>query len=690
MPYVLENFRTRWRLYIDSDIYIKIKNRTSVGAVNKRQSLHSLLITIIYIMVSLKKSFAGLMIAAFVFAGSATPAKAQTVAELQALVNQLMAQISAMSGSNTNTCTGAYVHTVTLKQGSTGSQVAAMQGVIGAIADGNFGPQTKAKVATFQSQNGLTADGVVGAMTGAKLATAAAANCGNNDNDGGSNNSGDLDGDFGTINDVNELSQYSSEEVGEGEEDVIVLGFEIEASNDGDVEIDSVRVSFDPAGNLGSDNLDDYASEVTVWFGDEKVASSDVEDFSQNSSDIYTKTMALDSGVVVRADDTEKFYVAVSASNTFDSSDISGDSWTVDVENVRFVDGSGVVTTETGYDLDGMDVPVDFVSFSTSADTELKISTDSDSPEADVVMVDDSSSTDDVVLLKGKLKLEGTSDVVLDEMPVSFSPVGADINVIAESLKLVIDGEEYTESVPSIADAATGTVTFDNLDLDISAGDTVEFTVMADITDLDGTIFAEGDSLEANVTSTNRDYMDVENEEGDQLSDSSEKTGTATGEAQEFRTEGVMVTLVSTSSAVTAGQSANDDLGEFTIKFKVKAMGDAIYVSSAAAASLTTAGNGTVVGVERSGTATIGGVNVTVVNTTDDDQTANGNYLIEDGEEETFEMTATVQLPTAGAAGQFRALIRAIDWATTDSAVISGTGYTSNLDSFKTSYKALN
>lgn len=639
-------------------------------------------------MISIKKSFAGLMIAAFVFAG-ATPAKAQTAAELQALVNQLLAQIANMSG---NSCSGSYTHTVTLRQGMKGTQVAAMQAVVGATADGNFGPMTKSKVMAFQSQKGLTADGVVGPMTGAALASASA-NCGNNNNNnnGGSNNSGDLDGDFGTINDVNELSQYSNEEVGEGEEDVIVLGFEVEASNDGDVEIDSIRVSFDPSQSTGSDNMDDYISEVTVWFGDEKVASADVDDFSQSSDDSYTKTMALDNGVIVRSDDTEKFYVAVTAANTFDSSDISGtnDDWKVDVENIRFVDGSGVVTTETGYDLDGMDVSIDFVSFSTAADTELRISTDSDTPESDIVMVDDSSSTDDVVLLKGKLKLEGNSDVVLDEMPVSFSPVGANINVIAESLKLVIGGEEYTESVPSIADAATGTVTFDNLDLDIEAGDTVEFTVMADITDMDGTTFAEGDSLEANVTSDNRDLMDVENSEGDQLSDSSEKSGTATGEAQIFRTEGIMLTLVSTSADVTASQSANDDLGEFTIKFKVKAVGDAVYISSLAAASLNTANTGASAGVERSGTATVGGVSATIVNTTDDDLTAVGNYLIEDGEEETFEMTVTAQLPTAGLAGQYRALLRGLDWDTDDDATPDQT-YTSNLDAFKTSYKALN
>ncbi len=605
---------------------------------------------------TLKKSFAGVAALALLVAGFASSANA-----------------------------ACYMHSVTLKQGSTGTQVMAMQSVVGATADGKFGPMTKAKVVAFQASKGLAADGVVGPMTGAALANA----CTNPTTPSTPGSSADLDGDFGTINDVSELSQYNNEEVGEGEEDVEVLGFEIEASNDGDIEIDSVRVSFDPAGNSGSTRLNRYVEEVSIWFDGEKVAEADADDFSKNSSDLYTRTMALDNGVVVGSDDTEKFIIAVTAVNSLDSSDISGDSWTVDVENVRFVDGSGVVTTETGYDLDGMDVPMNFVSFSTAADTELKISTDSDTPEAQVVMVDDSSSTDDVVLLKGKLKLEGNSDVVLDEMPVTFSPVGANINVIAESLKLVIDGEEYTESVPSIADGASGSVTFDNLDLDIEAGDTLEFEVLADITDLDGSTFAEGDSLEANVTADNRDLMDVENEEGDQLSDSSEKSGTATGEAQEFRTEGVQVSLVSTSASVTTGNSTNDDLGEFTIKFKVKAMGDAVYVSSLAGASLTTGNTGFSAGVERSGTATIGGVSATIVNTTDDDMTNVGNYLIEDGEEETFEMTVTVQLPTAGTAGQYRALLRGFDWDTDDDATPDQT-YTSNLDSFKTSYKALN
>ncbi len=151
----------------------------------------------------------------------------------------------------------------------------------------------------------------------------------------------------------------------------------------------------------------------------------------------------------------------------------------------------------------------------------------------------------------------------------------------------------------------------------------------------------------------------------------------------------IALTLGSTSAAVTSGSGANDDLGGFTIKFKIKAIGNSVYVSSLAAASLTTANTGFSSGVERSGTATIGGVSTTIINSTDDNMTSVGNYLIEDGDEETFEMTTSVQLPTVGAAGQYRALLRGLDWDTDDDATPDNT-YTSNLSTFITNYISLN
>ncbi|HUQ30070.1 MAG TPA: peptidoglycan-binding protein, partial [Candidatus Paceibacterota bacterium] len=109
---------------------------------------------------------------------------------------------------------------------------------------------------------------------------------------GGSSAAG-LAGTDGSISDVTELGSYNNEDVAEGDSAVKVLGADIEASNDGDIALKSIKVSFDPAGNTGSDNLDDYLDSVSVWLGSTKVGSADVSDFSQDSDDLYTKTITL-------------------------------------------------------------------------------------------------------------------------------------------------------------------------------------------------------------------------------------------------------------------------------------------------------------------------------------------------------------------------------------------------------------
>lgn len=605
---------------------------------------------------------------------------AMSASDLQAQINALMAQLSALGGGS---CAATYNHTMTLKVGSKGSQVSAMQAVIGATADGSFGPMTKTKVMAFQASKGLTADGVVGAMTGAALHSASMTGCSSSDDDDSSSN-GDLSGSFGTVSDVNVLSQYSNEEIGEGESDVKVLGADIEASNDGDIKLNSIKISFDPSGNGGSTRLNKYIDGVTVWLGDKEVGSADVEDFTKGSSDIYSRTIAL-SGAVIRADKTAKLYVSVDGANTLDSGDIGSDSWSIDLDNVRYEDGSGVVTTDTSTgDIGSFNVAMDFVTFSTSADTELKISTASDSPEAGIVVVDDQDNTDNVSLLKGKLKLEGSSDALLDEFPVTLTTtLSTRLVDVTGSLTLVIDGEEYTESVTSTTTSAT--VVFDNMDFDLSAGDTVEFEVMADVNDIDVGTFEEGDNLKADVTSTNRAAMNVENEEGDQLSDSSEKSGTTVGEYQEFRTQGIAVTLVDTSSESSNDTGSLNDTGTFTIKFKVTAVGDDAYLATTVAAGFTYT-------ADIAGTATTVGVSAVVVNNTDTDQTAGNNWLIEEGSSETLTLTVS-KVNSAGVAnaGLTRANLTGVKWDSDDTGSSTPANtYSSNMDDFHTAYIALN
>lgn len=56
-----------------------------------------------------------------------------------------------------------------LKNGSKGEEVKQLQTLLGATADGSFGPGTEAKVKSWQAANGLTADGIVGDGTWAKM-----------------------------------------------------------------------------------------------------------------------------------------------------------------------------------------------------------------------------------------------------------------------------------------------------------------------------------------------------------------------------------------------------------------------------------------------------------------------------------------------------------------------------------------
>jgi hypothetical protein len=603
--------------------------------------------------------------------------------------------------------------TRSLTVGSRGADVTTLQmglkakGYLASEATGYFGNLTKAAVAAFQTANGITpAAGYFGPLTqakwnaatgtgststvpgcvaGAMFSATTGASC-----TGGSTTS-TLKGTDGSIDSVSKLSQYNNEEVGEGEDTVKVAGFEVEASNDGDIAIKSVKVTFDGSSNTGSTRLNKYVDSVSVWQGSTKLATVSVDDFSKDSSNSakWSKTVTV-SNSVVKSDTKEKFYISVDGATTYDSSDISGDAWSVEVTNIRFEDGSGVVTTDT-QSASSTDTEIDFVSFSTSANTELKFSTDSATPEAGVVIVDDTDNTQDVVLTKGKVKVEGTSDVLLEALPITLTSTGTNVVSVTGSVTLTIDGEDYSESVSTTTaaltgDGTSGVITFDNLDLTLTAGKTYSFTVKADINDTD-TLFVDGDTLKATITSTNRDAIDAENSQGDQLSDSSEKSGTVTGEAQEFRASGVQLALVSTETSITAGNSANDDLGTFKIKFKVKAVGDTVYVASLAGTSGAALD---LFSVEKSGVATTGNtITGTITNISDTTLSAGYNYEIEDGSEETFELIVTAQLGTGGTSGQYRALLSAIKWNTTDS---SGTfnSYTSNLDSFKTSYVGLN
>ena len=223
------------------------------------------------------------------------------------------------------TALAAYTHVGTLRQGSSGSQVVSLQTTLGGlVADGSFGPMTKAAVMSYQSSNGLVADGVVGPLTGASLAGSMMgggsmtypAGCTSSSGfspttglscSGGSGSlpagcmpgylfssttglscsggttpppSG-LQGGAGSIDTYDLTSGLSNEEVGEDAEDVKVAGLNLENSDDSDLDLTAVRLVFNE-GTAASD-FDNYASEVSIWLGSKEVARVDADEFNDDN-----------------------------------------------------------------------------------------------------------------------------------------------------------------------------------------------------------------------------------------------------------------------------------------------------------------------------------------------------------------------------------------------------------------------
>ena len=583
------------------------------------------------------------------------------------------------------TTANAYTHSVTLKMGSTGSQVMELQKALnaagfavsssGAGAPGMestyFGAKTHGAVVAYQTAKGLGKDGIVGPMTGASLASVVD---NDNDNDNDNNNDSDLQGGAGSVESYTLLSGLSNEEVGEDEEDVQVAGLEIEADDGSDLEVTAVKLVFNE-GTAGSD-FEDYASEVSVWFDGEEVARVDGDEFNDDNN--WTKTVSIDSGAVVDAGETAELVVAVSGVSNLDSGD-AGDTWDVDFRSVRFVDAQNASTTEDP----GVAVRTfSFESFASATDVELKIATgDEDIWEAHVINVDASDDTDNVAIHSFTIEAEGDSDLLIDSLPVtvtSTEATGDDPADLVSAYYLYADGEEIGSetSVDAGADSSE-VVVFDDLDYTIEAGDEIEFEVRADFNSIADSLDA-GDLIAVAFGETETDLatFDVEDESGEDLVDA-DKTGTATGESHEVRDIGIMVELVGTPTATKShsGDPAtvgDSDEGTFVITFKVTAFdGDAYIDLTAPDAS----GGATESDLDVTGTGT---VLATISSPTGATQGTDG-FLVDEGESENFSITTNI---VATADGFFRVNLGSILYALTD--VDGDIVYTFNLDDYKT------
>jgi hypothetical protein len=487
-------------------------------------------------------------------------------------------------------------------------------------------------------------------------------------------NTGDLEGGAGDVT-ITLNSTYSAEDVGEGASDVEVMSFDVEADDGSDVRVTSVKIELQQTVGTNSEDITDYLSEVGVYMGSTLVGEADTDEFTE-SSDRYSKSITL-SNAVVRAGETEEFVVKVTALDNLDSADIDDDAFDVELDSLRFIDAEGVTTTETPA-ADAIDQAFDVDTFSTANDVELIVALNEDEDDindAHVINVDDADDTDEAEVLAFTLEAGDDSDVNVEELAVNVDVTGAaNVDDMITGISLWDGDTKLDSAVVGSAVGADETYTFEDLDIDVEAGEMVDLMIKVDFKSTGDVDLDAGDTIAVQISATEADLIEATDETGEDLG-TGDLTGTAVGSAHEVRDIGMEVELVSVDADISStsdGTAGVSDAGTFTITFDVTAFDGDVYIDKTA--PLAAGGSGeSDLGVTGTGT-----VVATISSPTGATEGTNG-FLVDEGTTERFTVTTNI---TATASGFFAVELDDIVYALTD--IDGNLSYDFNLDDFKT------
>jgi len=528
----------------------------------------------------------------FVFGVVATPAGAQTIAELQAQINVLMAQLAALQGGSTPAASVVFTSNLTL--GSRGTEVTALQQYLVAqgnlvmpagVAFGYFGPLTKAALASWQAANGVApAVGYWGPISRAKFVSMSPGTPGALVPPG---QTGGITtpGVEGTIT-VEVNSTPTGVKLREGDDMKAVAGIEIEAKTS-DMRIERVKLDLDAAtsGNTDQQFYNKIATKVYVLDGSTVLASVDLDSSTvvEDGSDRFITISGL--SFVIPKDTIKVLTIALDARSSWDST-FDGDSWTVGVpvDGVRSVDGAGVNQYGPG---------TAFTRSFTSEgelvdDAEITVSKNVNSPKVSEVIASDGTDEDeldDLELLRFNVKAED-DDVEITDLIVNITRAGS--GTATTSTLYLVDGSTVVGSESATGISVTGgAVTFDDIDYVISEDTTKTFKILADIDDANGTtVTYKADIQSADFTTENS------------IGDAASVSGSATGDVITVRNIGLEITLLSKSivkSATTEQNSVSTSTAEGTFNLRVTAVGGDILlgtVASTTGAFVANHGNG--------------------------------------------------------------------------------------------------
>jgi peptidoglycan hydrolase-like protein with peptidoglycan-binding domain len=663
------------------------------------------------------------MVAGVAFAFTASRAHAVTLSELVELfialevipadkADEARTVLSGQEETNTTTTTTTTTSnsaamtcnfTRNLNVGATGADVMELQKLLNAkgytvaaagagspgMESQYYGPATKAAVAKMQTAFaaeilaplGLTTGtGFFGASTRAKANTLCAATTpevpatGDDDDDdttGDDDDDTDLSGGEASLTDFSRTSSPSAVTVEENEEEVEVAGFEFDV-DDADAALKRVDVRFETTDAAPASNKPyEYFESVQLLLDGEKIAEvdtgskSDWEDLAGNAWEI--SFTGLDEKMT--ADETAKLTIAVTTQGTLDTDDEST-TWNVWIPNdgIRARDGENL--DQYIGDADSLSSAAEERQFDTEgagAGEELKVSLASSNPDASVIRVDDTDSTDDVTVLVFELKAE-ESDIEITSLPLLFTIGGDQFDQVISDVSLDIDGTVYDDYTTTGATTGSATTTFDidSGDLVIEKDSKVTVKVMVDLLKTSAGTYSNGTTITASLRDFEVDAIEAEGK--DTIADA-DLTGTAIGDAHTLQSSGIFAEIVSIDEIKTAGDNNDADSGDFKIKFDVSAFDNTYYISATTTSVFDfDIENGSGVASTTETAAAVAAVSSTA--------TKEGSaYRIDDGDTETFTLTLTLNPSTDG---YYRAQLQSIDFGDTSSNTTNQTAHTAS------------
>lgn len=514
-----------------------------------------------------------LALSAFVGVGAASAgAQAMTLSQLVDLFISLgiisSDKAAAAKAAVTSTAT-ATTFNQDLTIGSTGADVTALQVAVGVTpATGYFGPITKAAVQAYQASKGIITTGYVGPLTRAALNGSVTTTTTTTTTTGGTTTTVVNTGIEGTLS-VSK-SSVSDSTVREGDSMKPVLGIKLEAKLS-DINIQRVKLDL---GTVTTIYTKVYKALYLTDDSGKVLASADLNSNTvvKNGSN-YELTLGGFSYNVAK-DSTKYLWVKADVYSTIRDADATSRTISLAANGVRGTDGAGI----------DQYAPSTAISQSVSVSRSLidsaalKLSTNSANiKSADVVASEGTSDNeaDEVAALIFDLKAEKDA-VLLTDIVATVTKSGSGAATTTKAY--LFDGSTMLDSEDFVLGATTGTVTFDDLDLEIAKDSTKVLTLKYDIREADGTDATFTVAIAANGVSS-------ENSEGSTIT----ATGSATGEALVVRNAGLAITLAGTptitkgATPVQADQSTSTASALFNVN--LKAIGNDVFFGAQAGSS---------------------------------------------------------------------------------------------------------